>query len=511
MNHGQPVSGESETPDKCLAVFSRISHRQAGYSPEAIFPTIGDRMFHSGRSYLSLIALPALLLVSTAAGASAPSSDSLKMIANPGGGEVVYGPLTELHATSGAMVFMLKQVHGHFGEKPTLGKFFRTNDSDSTAVFFNVTDRLRGNKPIAGLVIVSVPKSGVATAAVLYDEAARFAKTEPAMMKSLNAAWHDAATNGRQNTSESSASVGANDGTRPQPLHTATAGDRSASIGLPEGWQLTQVAGGSLRAEGPNGEAVFLGMLFQGIRDPSSMQRGYMNGGNGLVASLNGDLFTAYASIMNQMRQARGLGPVTYKLLQEQPVSAPGEGRVILAMMELDIHDGKGPRTGSVRLGAVYFNGAPTWALSVNGSQAPKTVATQVAPTIKAMVASYSTNAAVIGAEQRTAMNRVQADAAAAAAQGKALDARREASNSSFDAHMQSIDRTNAGFNSHSDDIDRSSKVFQDYQLDRSVVRDNDYSERGTVSNNYADALVKANPDRFQIIQNQDLIRGQDY
>ena len=69
----------------------------------------------------------------------------------------------------------------------------------------------------------------------------------------------------------------------------------------------------------------------------------------------------------------------------------------------------------------------------------------------------------------------------------------------------------NAAFNGHMDDIDRSSKAFQNYQLDRSVVRDNDYAERGTVSNSYADSLVRANPDRFQIIQNQDLIKGIDY
>jgi hypothetical protein len=468
-------------------------------------------MFHARRKYLSLVAIPTLFLAITAAVASAQISDTLKIIDNPGGGQIVYGPLTDLHSTSSAMVFMLKQVHGHFGERHEIGKFFQTSGSDSTAVFFNVTDRNQGNKRVAGLAIVSVPKSGTATAAVLYDEAGRFATTEPAMMKSLNTAWHNASMSSRSTPPASLSSGGAIDDARPQQLRTATAGDRSASIGLPTGWQLTRVAGGSLRAEGPNGEAVFLGMLYQGIRDPSSMQRGYKGRGPGLVASFNGDLFTAYTSIMNQMRQANGLSLVTYKLLQEQPVSAPGEGRVILAMMELDLHDGRGPRTGSVRLGSVYVAGAPTWALSVNGSQAPKTVATQDAPTIKAMVASYSPNAAVLGAEQRAAMSRVQADAAAAAAQGKALDARREASNSSFDAHMKAIDRSNAGFNSHMDEIDRSSKVFQDYQLDRSVVRDNDYSERGTVSSSYADSLVRANPDRFQIIPNQDLIKGKDY
>jgi hypothetical protein len=468
-------------------------------------------MHHVHRNSLSLVAIISLLLALHVATASAESPEGLKMIDNPGGGQVVYGPLTELRSSSGAMVFMLKQVHGHFGEKPEIGKFFQTSGSDSTAVFFNVTDRLQGNQRVAGLVIVSVPKSGTATAAVLYDQAGRFASTEPAMMKSLNAAWHDASVSNRSNPPASSSSSGTSDNARPQEMHSATAGDRSASIGLPDGWKLTQVLGGSLRAEGPNTEAVFLGLLFQGIRDPSRPPPAYMGRGSGLVASFNGDLFNAYTAVINQTRQANGLSPATFTLLQEQPIAAPGEGRVILAMMDLDLHDGRGPRTGSVRLGAVYFQGAPTWALSVNGSQAPKTVAAQVGPTIKAMVASYSQNSAVVGAEQRAALNRVQNDAAAAAAQGRALDARREASNSSFDAHMKSIDRSNAGFNSHLDDLDRSSKVFQDYQLDRSVVRDNDYSERGTVSSSYADSLVRANPDRFQIVPNQDLIKGQDY
>ena len=221
-------------------------------------------MHHARRRYVSLVAIPTLLLALTAAVSSARASDGLKMIENPGGGELVYGPLTDLRSTSAAMVFMLKQVHGHFGDRPEIGKFFQASDSDSTAVFFNVTDKLRGNKRVAGLVIVSLPKHGTTAAAVLYDEAGRFAKTEPMMMKSLNIAWHDASVSNRSNPPASSSSDGYSEDARPEPLRTATGGDRSASIGLPAGWQLTQVAGGSVRAEGPNGEAVFLGMLIQG-------------------------------------------------------------------------------------------------------------------------------------------------------------------------------------------------------------------------------------------------------
>jgi hypothetical protein len=42
-------------------------------------------------------------------------------------------------------------------------------------------------------------------------------------------------------------------------------------------------------------------------------------------------------------------------------------------------------------------------------------------------------------------------------------------------------------------------------------VTDNENGERGTVSNNYADSLVRANPNRYQIVPNQNLIKGQDY
>ena len=105
-------------------------------------------MYHACRKYFPLVAIPPLLLALTAAVASNQNADALKMIENPGGGEVVYGPLGDQHSSAAAMVFMLKQVHGHFGERPELGKFFQTNGSDSTAVFFNVTDRLRGNKQI---------------------------------------------------------------------------------------------------------------------------------------------------------------------------------------------------------------------------------------------------------------------------------------------------------------------------------------------------------------------------
>jgi hypothetical protein len=51
---------------------------------------------------------------------------------------------------------MLRNIHGHFGDRPQIGKFFQTRGSDSIATFFTLTAKLQGNKPMAGLVIVSL-------------------------------------------------------------------------------------------------------------------------------------------------------------------------------------------------------------------------------------------------------------------------------------------------------------------------------------------------------------------
>ena len=46
------------------------------------------------------------------------SNSGLKTVDNPGGGQFVYGPLTGQSSQAAALVFMLHQVHNHFGDKP---------------------------------------------------------------------------------------------------------------------------------------------------------------------------------------------------------------------------------------------------------------------------------------------------------------------------------------------------------------------------------------------------------
>jgi hypothetical protein len=61
------------------------------------------------------------------------------------------------------------------------------------------------------------------------------------------------------------------------------------------------------------------------------------------------------------------------------------------------------------------------------------------------------------------------------------------------------------------DNIDRFSKSFQNYQLDQTELQDSEQNERGAVPNSLADALIKANPDRFQSVPTQDFLKGRDF
>jgi hypothetical protein len=426
-------------------------------------------------------ALAALLLSLSAMPLSAqqpaPSQSNFKVVETPGGGQYIYGPINGKGTMPDALVYMLRQIHTYVGDRPEVGKFFQSREGSTVSTFFTATAKTHGSLPIAGLLIVSRAADGSASAAVILDERSRFGTSEPAMMKSLLAVWHPI---GGESGGEASA-VAHQHG--PAALTQTTGGDRSASISLPAGWKVTSVASGTLTATGPNGEMVALGMLYQGF-------------------AMGPDLFENFVNITNQYRHKNGLPLGTYTLTSKTNVP----GNAIQVMYNVDLNDGVGLRKGSARLG-LWGPGA----MSVDGSNIPARFADEENPTLLAVIRSYKQNDQMMAQQRQGAMNRVQADAARAQAQAAAINARREASNAAFDQHMNGLNAQSSSFNSHMDDIDRSSKMNQDYILDRSVVRDNENAERGTLSNSYADSLVRNNPDRFQIVPNQDLIKGKDF
>jgi hypothetical protein len=455
--------------------------------------------------------------------AQQPAATNLKTVDNPDGGQFVYGSLTGQANRTSAMVFMLRKVHEHFGAKPQIGKLLQSRDGGSLATFFTLNASTMGGRPIAGLVVISMPAGGGAQAAVLYDDASHFVSSEPSMMKSLTAAWqgslggsNGAGSGSPNNTRASQAPPSAN----PGQFYPATTGDRSAMIKAPDSWRILAVSGGQLVAEGDRGEMVQMGMIYQNIVNPQSPQaQQWMNGpmagrGPRVVCPLGSDLFTDYVCVFNQVRRNNGKPQGRFNLTSErQQPPTPGFPPAVVAIFTVDFNDGMGPRNGSARLGLMRRTnpGAPLWALGVSMSNIPQKYGTAVDPTLKAVVESYSQDVNVINREGAADLARIQQQGQANQAQAAAINQRRENSNNAYEAHRQQLNQNDAAIDQHNADIDWQSKINQNYILDRSVIRDSADTVHATTGNNLADALVRSNPTQLEYVPNQQLVQGVDY
>jgi hypothetical protein len=436
------------------------------------------------------IAGAVIILILALAACAQPSNGSgngFTTVNAPGGGQYIYGPFPGEGSMPDAVLYMLRSIHQYFGNRPELGKFVQSRDGTQTAAFFAVNAKAAGDKPMTGLFIVARSADGSASGAVVFDERSHFATSEPGMMRALYSVWHPtginaAAASATSQTAATPIRAGAA-GDAAAPLVQTSGGDHSASIGLPEGWKIVSLNGGAISVAGPNGEMVNLGGVFQGY-------------------TLGSDLFQSYVAIVNRLRAGSGKPPATYTVLERTNLP----GNAIQVILKLDLSDGVGPRRGSIRLGRW---GAQ--AMSVDGSNLPERLVERENATLLAVIRSYQPNRQAMAQLQQGAMNRVQADAARANQQAAAINARREASTAAFNQHMDNLNAQSQSFNAHMDNIDRASKITQDYILDRSVVRDTENGDRATVSNGYADSLVRANPDRFQVVPSQNLLAGKDY
>jgi hypothetical protein len=73
----------------------------------------------------------------------------------PGGGRYIYGPFTGKGSMSDAVLYLLRNIHEYFGNRPELGKFVQSRDGTQTAAFFAVNAKGAGDKPMTGLFIVA--------------------------------------------------------------------------------------------------------------------------------------------------------------------------------------------------------------------------------------------------------------------------------------------------------------------------------------------------------------------
>ena len=181
--------------------------------------------------------------------------------------------------------------------------------------------------------------------------------------------------------------------------------------------------------------------------------------------------------------------PVTSKT-KSPPNQYQADGVTVIG--DLDMHDGKGPLTSLILIGAMKRVGPAQWAMTVTRVSAPKRLATQEWSTLLAIA-----NGAVIQAQTQQVINQIHQVGENARKQADAQHAANDAHNASVEAQWDSQAKM--------------SKSFQEYTLDQAVVVDTYTGAHATGWNQAANLLVKADPNRFQYVQRQDLLKGVDY
>ena len=185
--------------------------------------------------------------------ARAADQNGLTRVDGPKGGYVVYGaaPPGSTSAPT-AMGNVLRALHGQFAARPEVGRVFELRGSDSIAVHFVVQPPNAAQR--GGMIVIARNGSGGYEAGVVSDESARLPTSFNPMLPTLFASWHPGGV-------EAAGSQGQQGMARPAaPLRPFMLPDRTASVGLPDGWKVAPMsAGGSIFANGPRGEGVALG------------------------------------------------------------------------------------------------------------------------------------------------------------------------------------------------------------------------------------------------------------
>ncbi len=432
----------------------------------------------------------------------AHAQTALQTIDLPNGGRITYGPVDGQNSEAGAMGAVLKALHNQYGAKPQIGRVFQVRDSNSKAVFFTLVNRNQHNMELAGMLIACRTSDHV-EAALMTDEAPRFGKTINPMLTKLFSVWRP---NGN-----ASLSAGAPGLTAALKLYTLP--DRSASVSLPEGWNvLPSSGGGTIMAQGPDGSAVALGYpyLVGDTNNPSVqrtlaiLQRGGLRNtsyAHALYYPYGGDLGRTFEDLLQMARRNQGQGPVTIKVSSETPMPVSGSLRCAHLLGQIDAQDGKGMR----EMNTVFCSSPPgphgSYMNLAYHTAVPLQFADRERGTMQAILASFNVNQAIV---------QSQANAIAAPAIAAIHEIGRRSAQQAADAHAAE-DAHNAAVEKRWDAQDKSNQAFSNYLLDQTVIQDNQLNAHGTVWNQTADAMVKNDPQRYEYVNTPNFWKGIDY
>ncbi len=468
------------------------------------------------RSCRSLV-LSLFLVVIAASGACAQSS--LKNIDNRDGSKIFYGLVDGATSPAAAMAQILRNVQKTSGEKPQVGRVFRVRGSNSDAVFVTVVNHSMGNKQRAGLLIAASTGPNHMEIGFVLDDAARFNSSMNSLLKTLFSVWHPGGT------AAPAGKASAGGGGALPPMHQVTLPDDTATLNLPDGWNLGPGSkGGTAFVVGPQGEAIDLNwyLLVQDPRSPDYQRQ--MRMGIKPLPSIhifcpyNPDLTKAFPDIYQRMQAAAGLGTAPPKVDSIKPVEGT-QGQCVDALGQVNLGAkgmkefrelmcGTPPYQNGVYEYKVSFYWLPPGATSRQRAICDAIMAgyhvdeqrvdAQAAPYIR--ILQQYTQALMALTQRQIAISQQRTNATLARAKDEEIQ---------HDAQHQS-------WREGEDMQSRQVQGFSNYLLDQTVVQDNNMYGNGTIGhgtfwNNKADALVKSDPNRYEYVPEPNYWRGTDY
>jgi hypothetical protein len=444
-----------------------------------------------------------------------------KTIDMPQGGKIVYGIVDGAGTQAEAAIAMLRSVHRNCGERPQIAQVFKVRGTDAIGVFFTVVNHSGGNKQVAGLIVAAPTGPQKVEAAIVSDDAARFGSTANPMLTRLFSVWHPGSLAPVSGSSAGAqpASAGNGHSTPAASLHTVTAPDNSASIGIADGWQLDpRSASSTMSLIGPNGEqAVFSAM--RSAVDPYNPQQvqavraGIYRGTGTILYPYHPDLGKAYPELLQAWRRALNLPSAKLQVDKIEPIQ--GAGNCVLVTGHIDA-DGQGMKK---LIDDICQSPPAQWgAYTITRTFSIMTDAQseQEQNTVMAMFLSVKVNQQVMNqqAQQKLAQKQ-QSDQQWrdwGQQQSDRIRAQGEAAQRNFADRQAANDAQHADWWAQQDSNARTNQGFDNYIRDQTVIRDVQNPDvHATVWNQTAAWMQQAFPDRIEEVPTSQYIKGQDF
>jgi hypothetical protein len=287
--------------------------------------------------------------------------------------------------------------------------------------------------------------------------------------------------------------------------------------------------------KGPNGELVIFGALMSAV-DPYNPQQvqavraGIYRGGGTILYPYHQDLTKAYPDLVQAWRRANNKPPA--KLQVDKIEQMQGSGNCVHVKGHIDL-DGQGMKSLNDMMCMSPLTQWGAYSINRNTGVMTDAQAAQENSTIIAMAQSLNINQQVMNQQMQQKLAQKQANdqaitrnaqiavqniqniGAQATARYNYQQAANDAQHAGYWAQQNANAAQHAEWNEGQINNARNGQGFSNYILDQTVIQGNDLDGtavgHATVWNNTAEALVKLDPNRFEIVDTPNYWLGTDF